>query len=288
MDTFQQEVILSSLKEDLFPKGDITSESIIPSTKKSTFELVVNEDAILAGLDVFKKVFLLLDKNILIDSNFKNGDRVCKKQVVANISGNTVAVLKGERTALNFISHLSGIATLTHQLVQLIKHTNVVLLDTRKTTPNLRFFEKQAVLAGGGKNHRLNLSDMVLIKDNHVDLVGDIKKAVSNVRKTTSGRVKLELEVRNIKELKEAIASSVDIIMFDNWKVSDLKKAVKLVPTHILTEASGQISLKNIRAYAECGVNYISTSYMTKNARWVDFSLKAKKQRTESVKRGFE
>lgn len=279
MDRFQEQIILNALNEDLLASGDITSNCLIPEDHKSTFKLIVNEDAILAGLDIFVKTFKLLEKkenSIIVKSNFKDGDKIKKTSVVATISGFTKNILKGERTALNFICHLSGIATLTYKLVNLIKNTGVVLLDTRKTTPGLRYLEKKAVLLGKGKNHRFNLSQMVLIKDNHIDVTCDLEKAVKKSRKCYGKKYKIEIEVRNLKELKTTISSSSkpDIIMFDNWKVKDLKKALKLVPKHIHTEASGQISLENIKEYAKTKINYISTGYMIKNAKWVDFSLR--------------
>ena len=197
-----------------------------------------------------------------------------------SISGKVRSILKAERTALNFISHLSGISTLTQKMVRLIKNTSVTLLDTRKTTPNLRYLEKKAVLSGGAKNHRFSLSEMILIKDNHIAACGGVKNAILRARKKYNGKlkkIKLEVEVSNINELKEAVLCSPDVIMLDNWKIRDLKNAVRLIPKKILTEASGLITLENIREYALSGVNYISTSYMIKNARWMDYSLELKK-----------
>ena len=271
----QEKIILDSLNEDLLPQGDITSVCLVLADQNSTFELIVKEDAVLAGLEVFKKAFTLIEKNITIKSGFKDGNEIKKGQLVASIQGNTLSILKAERTALNFVSHLSGVATATSCLVKLLKHTKTVLLDTRKTTPNLRMLEKQAVIAGGGRNHRFNLSERILIKDNHIDVAGGISKAVHQARKTYGQNFKIEVEVRNLEELNEAIMSEPDVIMFDNWDLSDLREALKLVPEKILTEASGGITIENIKAFAESGVNYISTGYMIKNAKWVDFSLNA-------------
>lgn len=275
MENVTDKIILAALNEDLLPDGDVTSSSLVSNNHKSSFSLIVNESAILAGIDIFKRTFYLLDKDVSVETNFKNGDYLKKDQTVAHVKGCTQSILKAERTALNFISLLSGIATVTYELKCLIKGTNVELLDTRKTTPNLRILEKQAVLAGGGKNHRFNLSEMVLIKDNHIDAFGSVERAVSKIRSSNNGKVKLEVEVRDLAELRQAISSNVDIIMFDNWKVAELRKALKLVPGGILTEASGQINKSNIKSYAEAGVNFISTSYMIKNAKWIDFSLKS-------------
>lgn len=273
MSTLVGKTIKEALEEDLLPNGDLTSICLIPKKQRSLFELVVNENAVLAGMDVFIKTFNLLDKNIIVKSSLKDGDKIKKNQVIAFVSGSTLNILKGERTALNFISHLSGIATLTNDLVKLVKNTGVDLLDTRKTTPGLRGLEKNAVLAGGGKNHRFNLSEMILIKDNHIKASGGLKKAVQKVKEKYKNKIKIEVEVENVEELKEVINVQPDVIMFDNWRVEDLKKALQLVPGDILTEASGQISKENIRDYAEAGVKCISTSYMIKNAKWIDFSL---------------
>ena len=273
--TDYKNILIHALNEDTLPNGDVTSSSLIPDDHTSTFKLVLNDSAVLAGLEVFKDVFCLVDKNINIDFKFKDGDKIDKNTDIAFVSGKTLAILKGERTALNFISHLSGIATLTREMVELIDGTGVQLLDTRKTTPTLRLLEKQALKIGGAVNHRFNLSEMVLIKDNHIASVGSAREAVLKAKRTFGGRLKIEVEVENIDELKEVIPLNPDIIMFDNWSVLELEEAVKLVPSDILTEASGQITPENIVKYANTGVKYISSSYMVKNAKWVDFSLSA-------------
>ena len=270
-----EKLILSALEEDKGNIGDITSNILIEKNHKSKFQLKVNEDAVLAGFNIFKKTFELVDKNVLLETNFKNGDFIKKEDIVCNISGNTLAILFAERTSLNYLSHLSGIATATRELVELIKYTKTILLDTRKTTPNLRLFEKEAILAGGAKNHRFNLSEMILIKDNHIAVAGGVKNAILAERKSYKDKYKIEVEVNTLDELKEAIFCKPDIIMFDNWNVKDLKEGLKLIPEEISTEVSGEISKENIKDYAECGVNYISTSYMVKNSRWIDFSLNA-------------
>ena len=273
MNSRLKKIILNALMEDLLPKGDITTECLISDKHKSLFKLVVNESAILAGVRVFKETFKLLDKDILVKERFTDGDKVKKGQIVATVLGRTSSILKGERTALNFASHLSGIATLTSELVNLVKGTRVILLDTRKTTPSLRAVEKQAVVCGKAKNHRQNLSEMILIKDNHIKAIGGIKNAIQLARRKYKSKTKIEVEVNNTNELNEAIALKPDVIMFDNWNIRDLRRALKAVPRSIITEASGQITKENIRAYASTGVDYISSSYMIKNARWIDFSL---------------
>ncbi len=270
-----EKLILSALEEDKGQLGDITSINLIDKNHKSKFELTVNENAVLAGLNIFKKTFVLVDKDIVIKTNLNNGNPIKKGDIVCSLSGNTLAILFAERTSLNYLCHLSGIATTTQALVELIKHTKAILLDTRKTTPNLRLFEKEAILAGGAKNHRFNLSEMILIKDNHIAVAGGVKNAIFTERKFYKDKYKIEIEVQNFDELKEAISCKPDIIMFDNWSVEDLKIGLKLIPEGVLTEVSGQISKENIKYYAESGVNYISTSYMVKNSRWIDFSLNA-------------
>lgn len=265
------ELIKNALLEDLGEKGDITTDSIIEEGKITTFELIVNEDAILSGIDIFKKVFQYLDDGLNIELKAKNGDEIKTGLKIASIKGNARSILKGERVALNFIGHLSGIATLTRKLVNEIKDTKTVLLDTRKTTPGLRILEKHAVHAGDGKNHRMNLNEEVMIKDNHIKCVGSVKEALRLVKEKRKEKIIVEVETED--ELKEVIPLSPDVILFDNWACEDLKNALKLVPKSIVTEASGKITLANIRQYALTGVNCISTSYMIKNARWIDFSL---------------
>lgn len=272
-----EKIVLNALEEDIGEVGDITSLGTIKKDQESEFFLIVNQDAVLAGVDVFKKVFELVDKNVVVTSSFNDGDFIKAKDIVLKLSGNTISILKGERTALNFICHLSGIATTTSKVANLIKGTSAKLLDTRKTTPGLRALEKKAVFSGGGENHRLNLSEMVLIKDNHIAASGSVTKAIEEVRNAYKNKYKIEVEVQNLEELKEAISLKPDVIMFDNWTVEDIKKNISIVPKEVITEASGQISLENIRDYAEAGVNYISTSYMIKNSNWVDFSLEVSK-----------
>lgn len=273
IDKLKEEIILRSLNEDLLPKGDITTECIIPDKHRSSFELIVNENAILSGIEVFKSTILVLDDSVHVEVSFKDGEELQSGTLVAKVTGSTVSILKAERTALNFISHLSGIATCTRKLVDRIKHTKTVLLDTRKTTPGLRSFEKDAVTAGGGKNHRFNLSEMILIKDNHIDSASGVKDAILKAKNAYGNKYKIEVEVRNTDELKEAVLLKPDVIMLDNWDMKEIRGAVKLIPKDILIEVSGQITLDNIKDYAEAGVNYISTSYMIKNSKWIDFSL---------------
>src|SRR3989338_1432505 len=222
-------IILSALKEDLGHKGDITTDLLIPKKHKSTFALILNENCTLCGIGIFKEVFKALDKNLIIKPRFKDGQLISKGKTLATVYGNTRSILKAERTALNFIGHLSGIATCTSRLVNKTKGLKVTLLDTRKTTPNLRTLEKYAVLCGGAKNHRFNLSEMILIKDNHIKAAGGIGNAVKKARRKISKKTKIEVEVSNLKELHEAVSVKPDIIMFDNWNPQGLKNSLRLL-----------------------------------------------------------
>lgn len=264
-------IIRNALLEDIGEEGDITTDLVIKESKISKFELYVNEDAVFAGGGIFRKTFESLDKNLEIKLHHSDGDEILRNTTIATIVGDVKNILKGERTALNFLGHLSGIATLTREMVNLIQDTDVVLLDTRKTTPGLRLLEKEAVCLGGGKNHRLDLSSEILIKDNHIKQVGSVSTAIKNVREKKQERI--IVEVQNLNELKEAIESGVDIILFDNWKPACLRDAIKSVPENITTEASGNITLANLKEFALTGVDRISTSYMIKYSKWVDFSL---------------
>jgi nicotinate-nucleotide pyrophosphorylase (carboxylating) len=266
-------LIKEALKEDIGRSGDVTSECLLKKGKKEFFVLIANENAVISGIDLFKGVFKCLNKKIVLKTKFKNGDIVKKGTKVISLHGDALSILMGERTAINFISHLSGIATETRKIVDLIKSSDTKLLDTRKTTPLFRTLEKKAVFHGGGINHRMTLSDMVLIKDNHISSSGSVKNAVLKAKNKYKGKLKIEVEVENLSQLKEAIEACPDVIMFDNWDVNKLKSVLKLVPKKIKTEISGQINPKNIRKYANVGADYISTSYMIKNSKWVDFSL---------------
>ncbi len=275
MENSVNKIIKLALEEDIEKKGDITSDSIFSANHKSKFKLILKENAVISGAEIFSKVFNAVDKSLTVNLKMRDGRYAKKNSVIAIVRGKTVSILRAERTAINFISHMSGIATLTNELTGLIRKTKAILLDTRKTTPGLRFLEKYAVVCGGGKNHRMNLSDAILIKDNHIAQAGGIQSAIQKIRKRLSKKIKIEVEVEDISQLKEAVGLNPDVIMFDNWSSKDLKKALVLVPGKIKTEASGQINLKNIKSYADTGVNYISTSYMFKNSKWVDFSLEA-------------
>jgi len=271
-----QNLIRQALAEDI-GGGDITTNAIISAGQKAKAIIIAKEDGVIAGLDVACGVFWQIDKRIKFSSNVKDGAKVKKGQIIANISGPARGILTGERVALNFLQHLSGIATLTRKFKDQISKikTNVKLLDTRKTIPGLRQLEKYAVKAGGGKNHRMGLYDAVLIKDNHIKIAGGIERAVEGIRRAYKGKRTIEVEAKNLVEVKKAIKSGADRILLDNMNVKTLREAVKLCKAaKIKTEASGGISLENIRTIARTGVDYISIGALTHSARALDISLK--------------
>nr|WP_035789948.1 carboxylating nicotinate-nucleotide diphosphorylase [Clostridium beijerinckii] len=265
-------IIKNALIEDC-PSEDITTNSIIGETSISTVELICKEEGIVAGLEVFKRVFDLLG-NVEIEFYKRDGDNVHVKDRIAFLKGNTRNLLVGERIALNLLQRMSGIATLTNKFVQEIKHTKAKLLDTRKTTPNLRILEKYSVKIGGGCNHRFNLSDGVMIKDNHISAAGGIKNAIDLIRKNSSFVRKIEVETENLEMVEEALSVGVDIIMLDNMSLDIAKEAVEIIDKRALIEFSGNVELNNIKEIAEIGVDYISVGALTHSAKILDFSLK--------------
>ena len=262
-----------ALNEDI-QHGDITTLAIVDEEKNCKGKLVAKESGIIAGLNVFEYVFKLLDeKGIDLNSNFEDGAEVKKGEVIAEFSGKMRTVLSGERTALNYLQRMSGVATKTKQYVDLIKGTKAELLDTRKTLPGFRYFDKYTVAVGGGKNHRIGLFDMVMLKENHIKAAGSIPKAVQMIRDKFGSDYKIEVETRNFAEIEEAIKSNVDVIMLDNMSIEDMESAVKLVSGSAKIEASGNITAKNIRAVAETGVDYISVGAITHSVSALDISL---------------
>jgi len=261
------------LKEDI-GFSDITTESIIPEDKIVVGKIKAKEDMIVAGLPFIKEIFYLLDSSIKIKENFKDGEFVEKNSEIATIEGNAKTILIAERTVLNLFQRLSGIATLTKEMSKKIEHTNSKLVDTRKTTPGLRFFEKYAVKVGGGTNHRMGLFDSVLIKDNHIKIAGSLSKAVELAKKNISFTCKIEVEAQNLSQVEEAITAKADIVLLDNMSIKELKEAVNICKNKILTEASGNITPKTIKNVAETGVNYISAGFITHHAVWKDINLK--------------
>ncbi|MBW6411727.1 carboxylating nicotinate-nucleotide diphosphorylase [Clostridium weizhouense] len=265
-------IIKEALKEDI-PNEDITTNSIIDDKCITTVELLCKEEGIIAGLDVFKRVFELLG-DVQIDLYKCDGDNVYPKDKVGFLKGNTRNILKGERVALNLLQRMSGIATLTNKFVDQIKHTNAKLLDTRKTTPNLRILEKYSVKVGGGSNHRFNLSDGIMLKDNHISAAGGIKQAVELARKNSSFVRKIEVETESIEMVKEALSAQADIIMLDNMGLNLAKEAVNIINKRAIIEFSGNVNINNIKDIAEIGVDYISVGALTHSAKILDFSMK--------------
>lgn len=274
MDYYVKNLIEQALREDL-GSGDVTSEATIPADSESTAVVLAKQDLVLAGIDVSREVFHHLDANIRFTAFFKDGDRVKVGAEIAKLAGNTRALLKGERVALNLLQHLSGIATLTAKYVEKVSGTKAQVLDTRKTLPGLRLLEKYAVRMGGGKNHRMGLYDMVLIKDNHIKAAGSIAKAVERARKSTD-QLKIEVETGTLDAVREALAAKVDIIMLDNMTPDMMREAVKLINGRALVEASGNVTLETVRSVAETGVDFISSGSLTHSAPAVDISMKIK------------
>lgn len=273
-----EEIIKNALAEDI-GSGDHTSLATIPATATGRAELMIKEDGVVAGIDVAKSVFHALDPDLLFIGLMDDGQKVKRGDIVFTVSGKSISILSGERLALNFMQRMSGIATSTRKMADLIEGFNTKLLDTRKTTPNLRALEKKAVLAGGGHNHRFGLFDMILIKDNHVDFAGGIEAAIIATRKYLSDNrlhLKVEIEVRNFKELNEVLETGgVDRIMLDNFTVDGITTALKLIGGRYETEASGGITLENIRSYAATGIDFISSGALTHHIKSLDMNLKA-------------
>ena len=266
-------LIMSALQEDITSE-DITTNSVMPNYQLGEVELICKEDGIIAGLDVFKRVFELLDEKTLVTFSCKDGDKVRKGEKIGLVHGDIRVLLSGERTALNFLQRMSGIATYTRKIADMLEGSNTKLLDTRKTTPNMRIFEKYAVKAGGGNNHRYNLSDGILLKDNHIGAAGGVKEAISMAKAYAPFVRKIEVEVENLDMLKEALEAGADIIMLDNMSVDDMKEAVKLCAGKAETECSGNVTKENIAKLVDIGVDYISSGALTHSSPILDLSLK--------------
>lgn len=273
------DIIKKALNEDLY-YGDITTESIVDRNKNASIDLIAKEDGIIAGIEVFGRVFLILGGG---EAKFyvKDGDNVYKGEKIGEVYGNAATLLSGERVALNFLQRMSGIATLTRRFVEKLEETNVKLLDTRKTTPNMRMFEKYAVKIGGGTNHRFGLNDGVLIKDNHIDAAGGIQEAIELVRSNTPFVRKIEVETENLEQVKEALEFKADIIMLDNMDIETLRAAVEIIGGKAETEASGNITLDTIKEVARTGVDYISTGALTHSFKALDLSMKSLKYKAD-------
>lgn len=269
------DIIKTALAEDI-NYLDSTTDLLINENDVSDAYFVSKADGVLAGLDVALRVFSLLDPAVKITRHFCDGDAVKKGDVIADFTGKTAALLKGERTALNLLQHMSGIATYTNRCVKLVEGTNASVCDTRKTLPGLRPLQKYSVLMGGGKNHRYNLSDAAMLKDNHIDAYGGITAAVNALRKKAGHMLKIEVETRSFAELEEALACGADVIMLDNMSCADMKKAVELTNGRAKLEASGNVTLGNIREVAETGVDIISLGALTHSVTAFDISMKWK------------
>ena len=261
-----------ALEEDVTSE-DITTNSVIGKEIKGTCDLICREDGIIAGMPVFKRVFEILG-GVEVKEHYKDGYIIKKGDIVATLQGDIRHILIGERTALNYLQRMSGIATLTAEMVKELDGSNTKLLDTRKTTPNMRIFEKYSVKVGGGYNHRYNLSDGILIKDNHIGAAGGIKEAIELAKEYAPFVRKIEVEVESLEGVKEALGAKADIIMLDNMDNVMLKKAVKLIGKKAITECSGNVTIERLKELKEIGVNYISSGALTHSAKILDFSMK--------------
>ncbi|MBB6110659.1 nicotinate-nucleotide pyrophosphorylase [carboxylating] [Mucilaginibacter lappiensis] len=270
--------IIEALKEDV-GDGDHTSLSTIPANSTGKAKLLVKDEGLLAGVELALEIFKVVDANLKVNVFLNDGAVIKPKDVAFEVEGNSQSILKAERLVLNCMQRMSGIATKTRQIVDLLKDTHTQVLDTRKTTPGLRYIEKWAVRIGGGVNHRFGLYDMILIKDNHVDYSGGIRQAIERANQYLidhNKKLAIEIEVRNLDELDQVLQTGhVNRILLDNFNFADLKQAVNVIQGRFITEASGGITIDNIRGYAECGVDYISVGALTHSVKSLDLSLKA-------------
>jgi nicotinate-nucleotide pyrophosphorylase (carboxylating) len=280
LEHFVEELLKNFLKEDI-ATGDITTEGVCRG-EKAIGTIKAKEGGVLAGMPFAIRVFELLGDIKLIYAKTE-GESFQKGETLMTLEGPAQVLLKGERTALNILQRLSGIATLTNKMVKELEGTNIELLDTRKTTPGFRYFEKYAVKVGGGKNHRFGLYDMVLIKDNHKKVAGSLREAVRRVKQMVGPAYRVEVEVESLEELSEALSCEVDVVMLDNFSPEDVKKAVNMVRGKVKVEVSGNITPENIKEYAIEGVNYISCGFITHSARWIDMSMKIERCGDEGI-----
>lgn len=267
------QLIRMALQEDITSE-DVSTNAVMPTEVKGTVDLIAKEDGIIAGLDVYARVFQMLDEKTEIDFKCKDGDEVKKGELMATLTGDIRVLLSGERVALNYLQRMSGIATYTRQVAKLLEGSKVTLLDTRKTTPNCRVFEKYAVRVGGGCNHRYNLSDGVLLKDNHIGAAGSITKAITMAKEYAPFVRKIEIEVETLEQVKEAVEAGADIIMLDNMIPEVMKQAVELIDGRAQTECSGNITKENIARIREIGVDFVSSGALTHSAPILDISMK--------------
>lgn len=272
---YVDDLIKTALCEDI-NYVDVSSDYGLPADAMTTAYYVAKDDGVLCGLDVALRVFEMLDDDFSAKCYKKDGDIIKKGDLIADLSGHTVQLLKGERTSLNILQHMSGIATATHKAVELVKGTNASVADTRKTLPGLRPIQKYAVTVGGGKNHRYNLSDAAMLKDNHIDAAGSITKAITNLREKVGHMVKIEVETRNLDEVREALSVNADVIMLDNMDYETMSRAAEITDGRALLEASGNITLDNIAEVAKTGVDIISLGALTHSVKAFDISMRIK------------
>lgn len=266
-------LIMQALQEDITSE-DITTNAVMRTSRRGEVKLICKQDGVIAGLDVFARVFALLDETTVFETEAADGQEVEDGQVLGILRGDVRVLLSGERTALNYLQRMSGIATYTRQSAKLLEGTKVKLLDTRKTTPNMRIFEKYAVKMGGGYNHRYNLSDGILLKDNHIDAAGGVRQAVEMAKEYAPFVRKIEVETENLAMVKEAVEAGADIIMLDNMSVEEMREAVRWIGGRAETECSGNVTRERICSLADIGVDYISSGALTHSAPILDLSLK--------------
>ncbi|HBN84546.1 MAG TPA: carboxylating nicotinate-nucleotide diphosphorylase [Clostridiales bacterium] len=267
------EIIQNALREDM-PYGDITTDNLLNDEYTTKARLISKETGVIAGMDVAKRVFELVDSNVEVKALVQDGEKVKKGDIIAYISGKTASVLKAERTALNLLQRMSGIATATSMYVEAVAGLTVRIVDTRKTVPGLRTLDKYAVVTGGGQNHRYGLSDAVLIKDNHISAAGGIRNAISIIRNKIPHTVKIEVETESFEQVEEAVAAKADIIMLDNMNCEQMKKCVLFINGRALVEASGNVTLLTVREIAQTGVDIISVGAITHSVKALDISLR--------------
>lgn len=266
-------LILSAIREDITSE-DVSTNCVMPTPQRGKVELICKQDGIICGLQVFERVFQLLDENTNIEFYVKDGDAVTSGQLMAAVYGDIRVLLSGERTALNYLQRMSGIATYTHSVASLLEGSKTKLLDTRKTTPNNRIFEKYSVRIGGGKNHRYNLTDGVMLKDNHIGAAGGVKEAVKMAKEYAPFVRKIEVETENLEMVKEAVEAGADIIMLDNMSNEDMRKAIEIIDGKAEIEVSGNVTKENIARLVDLGVDFISSGALTHSAPILDISLK--------------
>ena len=267
------QLLRMALQEDITSE-DVSTNAVMPTATRGTVDLIAKEDGVVAGLEIYARVFKILDEKTEIELHCKDGDEVKKGELMATVTGDIRVLLSGERVALNYLQRMSGIATYTRQVAKLLEGSNVTLLDTRKTTPNCRVFEKYAVRVGGGHNHRYNLSDGVLLKDNHIGAAGSVAKAVRMAKAYAPFVRKIEIEVETLDQVKEAVEAGADIIMLDNMTPEVMKQAVELIDGRAQTECSGNITKENIQKIREIGVDFVSSGALTHSAPILDISMK--------------